>query len=91
MGTNIVHFLSSLSSITFRLAAICFVLVNGIAIAAFALSRNRRLVDDWTKRIVTIDAVLIGAGLGVPLLAAGAKLGIHALAGMAGGFLGLFK
>jgi hypothetical protein len=87
----VLQFLSSLGSITFRLAAVCFVLVNGIAIAAFALSRNRRLVDDWTKRIVTIDAILLGAGLGVPLLAAGAKLGIRALAGMAGGFLGLFK
>ena len=91
METNIVNFLSSLSSTVFRVAAICFVLVNGAAIAGFALSRNRRLVDGWTRRIVTIDAVLLGAGLGIPLLAAAAKLGVRALAGMAGGVLGLFK
>jgi hypothetical protein len=75
----------------FRLAAICFILVNTVAIAAFALSKNRRLVDAWTRRIVTIDAVLLGAGLGVPLLASAAKLGVRALAGMTGGVMGLFK
>jgi len=88
---SVSHFLDSLGSTVFRLAAIAFVLVNGAAIAVFAMSRSRRLVDDWTRRIVTIDAVLLGTGLGVPLLAAGAKLGIKALAGMAGGLLGLFK
>ena len=91
METSIEHFLSSLGSTVFRLAAIAFVLVNGAAIAAFALSGSRRLVDSWTKRIVTIDAVLLGAGLGVPLLAAAAKLSIHALAGLGTGLLGLFK
>lgn len=91
MSTSLVNFLSSLSSTVFRIAAICFVLVNTAAIVAFALTRSRGLVDSWTKRIVTIDAFLIGAGLGVPLLAGAAKLGIRALAGMAGGVLGLFK
>jgi hypothetical protein len=88
---SVSHFLDSLGGTVFRLAAIAFVLVNGTAIVVFAMSRSRRLVDDWTRRIVTIDAVLLGTGLGVPLLAAGAKLGIKALAGMTGGFLGLFK
>jgi hypothetical protein len=91
METSLVSFLSSLSNTTFRVAAICFVLVNTAAIVAFALSKSRHLVDAWTKRIVTIDAVLLGAGLGVPLLAGAVKLGIRALAGMAGGVLGLFK
>lgn len=91
MAASVTEFLSSLGSLIFRLAAICFVLVNGVAIAAFALSGSRRLVDRWTSRIVTIDAVLLGTGLGVPLLAAAAKLGIRALAGTAGGLLGLFK
>jgi len=91
MGTTIVDFLGSLAGTAFRLAAICFVLVNSIAIAAFALSRSRRFVDAWTRRIVTIDAILLGAGLGVPLLAGAAKLGVKMLAGMGGGVLSLFK
>ncbi len=88
---SVSHFLDALGTTVFRLAAIAFVLVNATAIAVFAMSRSRRLVDGWTRRIVTIDAVLLGTGLGVPLLAAGAKLGIKALAGVAGGVLGLFK
>ncbi|HEV8598295.1 MAG TPA: hypothetical protein VGQ69_02960 [Gemmatimonadales bacterium] len=91
METNLIAFLNSVSSTVFRVAAICFVLVNTAAIVAFALSKSRHLVDAWTKRVVTIDAVLLGAGLGVPLLAGAAKFGIRALAGMAGGVLGLFK
>src|SRR5262249_17063271 len=88
---SVSHFLDTLGGTVFRLAAILFVIVNGAAIVVFAMTRNRRLVDAWTRRIVTIDAVLLGAGLGVPLLAAGAKLGIKALAGVTGGLLGLFK
>jgi hypothetical protein len=91
METNIVNFLSSLSSTVFRLAAICFVIVNCAAILAFGMNRSRRLVDAWTPRLVSIDAVLIGTGLGVPLLAAIAKFGVHAVVGMAAGALALFK
>ena len=87
----VIHFLSALSSTVLRVAVVCFVLVNGAAILAFALSKNRRLVNTWTPKIVTIDALLLGAGLGVPLLATVAKFGVRALAGMAGGLLGLFK
>jgi hypothetical protein len=88
---SVSNFLGSLGSTVFRLAAICFILVNTIAITAFALSRSRRFVDSWTRRIVTIDAILLGAGLGVPLLTSAAKLGVKLLAGMGGGVLSLFK
>jgi len=82
---SVANFLGTLGSTVFRLAAICFVIVNSIAIGAFALSRSRRFVDAWTRRIVTIDAVLLGAGLGVPLLAGAAKLTVKLLSGTAGG------
>jgi hypothetical protein len=91
METSILNFLSSLASTVFRLAAICFVLVNCAALLAFGMSRSRRMVNTWTPRLVTIDAVLLGTGLGVPLLAAVARLGVHALARMAAGALALFK
>lgn len=91
MESSVVSFLNSLSSTVFRVAAVCFVILNGAAILAFALTRSRHLVNTWTSRIVTVDAVLLGAGLGVPLLAGGAKLAVRALAGMTGGFLALFK
>ena len=88
---SVTAFLDSLGSIAFRAAAVCFVLLNSAAIAVFALTRSRRLVNQWTSKIVTADAILLGVGLGVPLLAAGAKLAAGALGGMMGGVLALFK
>ena len=88
MEASVVGFLDSVSSTIFRLAAICFVLLNGAALAAFLLTRSRRLVDAWTLRLVTLDAILLGAGLGVPLLAGIAKLGVRALGSLS---LAVFK
>ena len=84
MDASITGLLDALSSWVFRTAAVTFVLVNGVAIATFALTRSRRLVNDWTGRLVALDAVLLGAGLGVPLLSGLAKIGVHALASMLG-------
>ena len=85
MADSISSFLSALGSKVFWFCAIAFVVVNGAALAAFALTRSRRLVNTWTPKLVTADALLIGAGLGVPLASALAKLGVNALASMLGG------
>ena len=88
---SVTAFLDTLGSLAFRVAAVGFVLLNSAAIAAFALTRSRRLVNEWTSKLVTADAILLGVGLGVPLLAAGAKLAAGALGGMVGGVIALFK
>ena len=62
MEASIVHFLDSFGSLAFRLAAICFVLVNGAALAAFLVTRNRRLVDEWTPRLVSADVLFLCGG-----------------------------
>jgi hypothetical protein len=82
---TLVGFLNGLSSKIFWFAAVTFVLVNGAAVVAFGLTKSRRLVNEWTGKLVVLDAVLIGAGLGVPLVAGLAKIGVHALAAMFGG------
>jgi len=66
---TLVGFLNGLSSKIFWFAAVAFVLVNGAAVVAFGLTKSRRLVNEWTGKLVVLDAVLIGAGLGVPLAA----------------------
>jgi len=91
MEAGIVGFLNTLSSFVFRVALVSFLLVNGAAIVAFALTRSRRVIDTWTPRIVSLDAILLGAGLGIPLLAGAARLGVKVLAGMGGGVAALFK
>ena len=49
------------------------------------MSRSRRLVDAWVPRVLAADAVLLTAGLGVPLVAGLAKVGVRALATLVGG------
>lgn len=85
MGAAVAGFLDSLSSSVFWIATVVFVAVNGAALAVFAITRNRRLVNDWTGRLVVLDAVLLGAGLGVPLVSGLAKIGMQAVASMLGG------
>ena len=85
MEATLVGFLSGLSSKIFWFAAVAFLLVNGAAVVAFGMTRSRQLVNEWTGKLVAVDAVLVGAGLGVPLLTGLAKIGVHALAAMFGG------
>ena len=88
---SVAGFLTDLSSFLFRTALVAFLLINGVTLVAFVVTRSRRLVDAWTPRLVAIDAVLLGAGLGVPLLAGLVKLGIRALGGAASGGLSIFR
>jgi len=80
MEPTAVSFLESLGSTVFRVAAICFIVVNGAAAVAVVMTQSRRIVDAWIPRLLVLDAVLLGAGLGVPLAAGIAKAGIRALA-----------
>jgi hypothetical protein len=80
METAAVSFLDSLGSTVFRIAAICFVALNGAAAVTVVMTRSRRIVDAWVPRLLAVDAVLLGAGLGVPLVAGLAKMGVRALA-----------
>jgi hypothetical protein len=82
---TLVGFLNGLSSKIFWFAALAFLLLNGAAVVAFGMTRSRWLVNEWTGKLVAVDAVLVGAGLGVPLLTGLAKIGVHALAAMFGG------
>jgi hypothetical protein len=82
---TLVGFLNGLSAKVFWFAAVLFVLLNGAALAAFVVTRSRRLVDEWTPRLLATDAVLLTAGLGVPLLSGLARIGIHAVAALFGG------
>ena len=81
---DLAAFLSSVSSKVFWFAVTCFILLNGAAVAAFLLTRSRRLVDQWTPKLVTADALLLGVGLGVPLVGGLARMGIQAIASVLG-------
>ena len=83
--STIVSFLNGLSSKVFWFAAVVFVFLNGSAIVVFAMTRSRRLVDEWTGKLIATDAALVAVGLGAPLVTGLAKIGVHALASLFSG------
>jgi hypothetical protein len=48
--------------------------------AAVYKNRDREFVNKWTGRVLAVDLLLIGSGVGVPVLAATARFTISAVA-----------
>lgn len=75
--------LAWLQDLAIRAFGISLVLLLAID-CAFALilfvTRDRRIVNRWTSRVLVANLVLAGTGVGVPMLALGSRLAIRALA-----------
>lgn len=50
----------------------------GYALVLFA-TRDRGIVNRWTSRVLAVNLVLAGTGIGVPVLAFGSRLAVRAL------------
>jgi len=50
----------------------------GYALVLFA-TRDRGIVNRWTSRVLAVNLVLAGTGLGVPVLALGSRLAVRAV------------
>ena len=50
----------------------------GYALVVFA-TRDRGIVNRWTSRVLAVNLVLAGTGMGVPVLAFGSRLAVRAL------------
>ena len=81
MDSGILDWLSRVGLVTFYWSLGLFVVINGAAALLIASRRNRELVNRWTGRILAVDLMLIGAGVGVPLVAGMAKLAMITVSG----------
>lgn len=79
MDSTIVEWLSALGSRAFAWSLGIFLVVNGAAAVAFLLSRDRTLVNRWTGRVLAVDLLLLGTGVGVPLMTTMARLTVSAV------------
>lgn len=79
MGT-IISWLDGAGAMAFTLSAIAFVALNGIALIAVYLTRDRVLVNRWTAPFLTANLVLLGTGLGIPLATMAARTAVAAIA-----------
>jgi hypothetical protein len=82
LDAEILAWLSGVSSTIVRFSLILFVGVNLAAAGAFLARRDRALVQKWTAPWLAANALLIGAGLGTPLLVGLTKLAITAFTSM---------
>ncbi|MDX2260578.1 MAG: hypothetical protein SFU84_02610 [Gemmatimonadales bacterium] len=52
-----------------------FVVVNGAFIAALVMTRDRRVVDRWTKPLLMTDAALLVTAFATPVVGLTLKVG----------------
>ena len=58
--------------------ALVLVVDLGYALVLFA-TRDRGIVNQWTSRVLALNLVLAGTGIGVPMLALGSRVAVRAL------------
>src|SRR5688572_9911962 len=76
---TILSWLDGVGTTAFTLSALAFVALNGIAIAAVFMTRDRGLVNRFTPHFLAANLLLLGTGLGVPLAALAARTVITAV------------
>ena len=79
METGILSWLESVGSTAFRWSALTFLVVNGIAVAAVIVTRDRSLVNRWTGKLIAANLGLAATGLGIPLVTSVTRLAIEAI------------
>lgn len=76
MDSGILDWLSHIGALAFYWSLGLFVVINAAAALMFSKRRNREMVNRWTGRLLAVDLMLIGTGVGVPLVAGMAKLAV---------------
>lgn len=81
MDFDVMQWLGVLSSTVIKLSVVLFVVINAVALGVFSVRRDRTLVQKWTSPWLAANFLVIGAGVGTPLLVGITKFAITALAG----------
>ncbi len=80
MAAVVVEWLDRIGKTAFTYSAWSFVLLNGFGIAMVALKRDRAMVNRWTSRFLAVNGLLLGTGLGVPIVTMAMRSAIVAIA-----------
>jgi len=79
MLDTVVLWLNQVSSEVFWSCAAALLLVDVAAMAVVMQTRSRAIVNRWTGRILAVNLLLLGAGLGVPAAAFTLELAANAM------------
>ena len=85
MEATIVQWLSDFGTKVFLWSMGLFVVINGVAAVVYLVRRDRTQVNRWTSRILAADLLLVGAGVGVPIVTTLTKLTVNAISATFGG------
>lgn len=76
MDTPVPDWLTRIGTLAFFWSLGLFVVINGIAAVLFVSRQNREMVNRWTGRLLAVDLMLIGTGIGVPLVTGMTRLAV---------------
>lgn len=91
MDAAIQNWLSNVGMQAFAWSLVAFLVINGTAAAAFFLQHDRSWVNRWTGRILAADLLLLGTGIGVPLVTGLTRLTVTAVTASMNGIAGEAK
>jgi hypothetical protein len=80
LEAEILGWLQRAGWVAFSMSVAAFVLVNSIGFAILLRRRDRTLVNTWTPRLLAVNILLAGTGLGVPVLTTAARFAIVTVA-----------
>lgn len=69
MFDSVAQWLDQIGSLTFWTCLSVLVVIDAVAVGVVIQTRSRELVNRWTGRLVAANALLLGAGVGVPVTA----------------------
>jgi len=67
MFDSIAQWLDQIGSLTFWTCMSVLVVIDVLAVGVVIQTRSRELVNRWTGRLVAANALLLGAGVGIPM------------------------
>jgi hypothetical protein len=80
MEAAILAWLQDLAIRAFGMSLFLLLAIDGAYAVVLLATRDRAIVNRWTSRVLAVNLVLAGTGIGVPVLALGSHLAVRAVA-----------
>ncbi|HUQ79604.1 MAG TPA: hypothetical protein VM076_00630 [Gemmatimonadaceae bacterium] len=80
MEAAILAWLQEFAIRAFGISLFLLLAIDGAFAVVLFATRNRAIVNRWTSRVLAVNFLLAGTGIGVPMLALGARVAVRMVA-----------
>lgn len=80
MEAAILAWLQDVAIRAFGISLFLLLAIDGAFALILFAKRDREIVNRWTSRVLAVNLVLAGTGVGVPMLALGSRVAVRAIA-----------